>query len=72
MTSQGFCRLYAVLGCLDRIINQIAFYISVDPVKSINYLYNNLVSDVLLVVISEFKQVSLPLIVWVVLAGLQS
>lgn len=66
MTSQGFCRLCSVLGCLDRIINQIAFtYFSVDPVKSINCLYIELASVVLLVVIPEFKQGSIPLIVWV-------
>lgn len=56
MASQGFCRLYSVVGCLSRIINQIAFtYISVDPVESINCLYINLASDVLLVVIPEVQ-----------------
>lgn len=56
MTSQGFCRFCSVLGCLGRIINQIALtYISVDPVKLINCLHINLASDISLVVIPEVQ-----------------
>lgn len=78
MTSQGFHRLCSVLGCLSRIINQIAFIcVSVNPVKSINSLYINLSSDVLLVVIpkvqtSQFTSLCLGYVSWFSKLSLQS